>query len=91
MSAGDGPGGATGIAGNTGVAGYGDRDHLTAVIRVCEMTRPGLAIGDTNGNGGWSFKTFDDTVWPFVQRCMADHGYPAYGTDYHGVTNFGAR
>lgn len=68
-----------------------DREHLNAVVKMCEMTRPGLALGDTTVDGGWSFRTYDDTVWPFVQRCMADHGYPANGPDYHNTTNFGAR
>lgn len=55
------------------------------------MVRPGLAIGDTTFNGGWSFKTFDDTVWPAVQQCMKAKGFPAYGTDYTNQTNFGTR
>jgi len=88
---GSGPDGATGVSVSTGQAGYGDREHLQAVIQVCEMTRPGLALGDTTVNGGWSFRTYDDTVWPFVQRCMKAHGYPAYGVDYSETTNFGQR
>ena len=99
VSVGAGSGAGSGPDGATGVGVYGgqtaftktDRDHLIAVVRMCEMTRPGLAIGDTRANGAWSFVTFDDTVWPFVQRCMADHGYPANGPDYHDTTNFGQR
>lgn len=56
------------------------------------MTRPNLAIGDYRAStGAWSFMTFDDTVWPFVQRCMKAEGYPAYGVDFSETTNFGQR
>ena len=69
------------ITGGQGVS-KGDRDKLIDAIKVCEMTRPGLALGDHTVNGAWSFRTYDDTVWPYVQRCMLQHGYPAYGVDY---------
>jgi hypothetical protein len=55
------------------------------------MERPGLALGNTTSNGGWSFITFDDTVWPYVERCMRAKGYPSNGADYSEPTNFGTR
>lgn len=68
-----------------------DREALQAAVKRCEAVRPGLAIGDTRADGSWSFMTFDDTVWPYVQRCMKQQGYPAYGVDYTNTTNFGTR
>ena len=69
-----------------------DIDKLVAAIKTCEMTRPNLAIGDYRAStGAWSFMTFDDTVWPYVQRCMAGEGYPAYGADYTNVSDFGKK
>lgn len=96
VSAPSGDAGAASNGGPTGVMGNGgftttDRERLNAAIRVCEMTRPGLALGDSTVNGGWSFRTYDDTVWPYVMRCMADHGYMANGADYRSTTNFGTR
>jgi len=66
-------------------------DALYAAVKACEMERPGLALGDVRGDGSWSFKTYDDTVWPFVYRCMKAHGYQAYGTDFSETSNFGQR
>ena len=79
-----------GLGGGSGEGERGTRDQLIAAIRVCEMERPGLAIGDTTYNLGWSFKTYDDTVWPFVYRCMKAHGYKAYGTDFSATSDFGS-
>mgnify|MGYP001606999679 CR=1 FL=1 len=83
-------GGTFTVIGGAGISKQA-REKLMGDVRVGEMTRPGLALGDTTVNGGWSFRTYDDTVWPYVQRCMKAHGYPAYGVDYSQTTNFGAR
>ena len=73
------------------VVGGGDGNgDLIAAVKACENERPGLAIGDVRG-ATWSFRTFDDTVWPYVYRCMAARGYKAYGTDFSQTTNFGTR
>lgn len=79
---------------STGGAGpsAGDLAKLVTAIKACETVRPGLAVGDYKAStGAWSFQTFDDTVWPFVYRCMKAAGYPAYGTDFSQTTNFGQR
>src|SRR6185503_9995530 len=69
------------ITGGQGIS-KAERSALIDAVRACEQVRPGLALGDTTSNGGWSFRTYDDTVWPYVQRCMAGKGYPANGTDF---------
>jgi hypothetical protein len=67
-------------------------DKLITAIKACEMERPGLAIGDYRAStGAWSFMTFDDTVWPYVQRCMKAAGFPANGADYSTVSDFGKK
>ena len=78
------------ITGGQGIS-TGAREKLMDAVRVCEQVRPGLALGDTRANGAWSFITFDDTVWPYVQRCMKAAGYEAQGIDYSQQSNFGAR
>ena len=86
---GSGPDGATGSSVSTGEAGYGDRDHLVAVLKVCTWDR--LATYDTTYQGGWSVRTFDDVQWPIIYRCMKAHGYEPNGADYTKQTNFGTR
>lgn len=86
----NGAGGAIIVGGGSGIS-KGDRDKLVAAVKMCEMERPGLALGDVTYLGGWSFRTYDDTVWPYVQRCMKKAGYPANGTDYSEPSNFGQR
>jgi hypothetical protein len=67
-------------------------DTLARDIKTCEMERPGLAIGDYKADGRWGFVTFDDTIWPFVYRCMKAHGHQPNGPDYSAPqSNFGTR
>lgn len=83
-------GGTLTLTGGQGIS-KAAREKLMDVVKACEMERPGLALGDTTSTGGWSFRTYDDTVWPYVQRCMKAAGYPAYGIDYSETSNFGTR
>lgn len=83
-------GGTLAITGGKGIS-KAARAQLISDVKACEMTRPGLALGDTTDNGGWSFRTADDTVWPYVYRCMVEKGHQPYGADYTQTSNFGTR
>lgn len=74
----------------TGLGAAG-RATLAADIKACEAERPGIALGDYRANGSWFFQTGDDTVWPYVYRCMKARGHQPYGPDYTQQTNFGTR
>lgn len=87
-SFGGGPDGAYVSITGLGAAG---RATLAADIKACEAERPGIASGDYRGNGSWFFQTGDDTVWPYIYRCMKARGHQPYGPDYTQQTNFGTR
>lgn len=74
-------GGAFLVIGGKGISAA-DRDKLVEDVKACEMERPGLAIGDTRADGSWSFQTFDDTIWPYIYRCMKARGHQPNGPDY---------
>jgi len=92
----NGSNGSTGVGLGTGIPSYENTGQdayvtrLAADIKICEQERPGLALGDYKANGGWSFMTFDDTVWPFIYRCMKARGHNPNGPDYsaNGQSNF---
>ena len=67
------------------------REKLMDDVKACEMARPSLALGNTDANGGWSFITHDDTVWPYVYRCMKERGHQPDGVNYSETSNLGAR
>jgi len=78
------------VIGGTGIS-QAERDELVSAVKACEAERPGLALGDTQANGSWSSRTADDTVWPYIYRCMAARGFQPSGPDYSQQTNFGSR